>query len=251
MAGWILVPCLVQLRDEFNEIAPNRAKGADGSIGDQAHADRTSDHNPDETGAVPIRDADSTNEVHALDITTDLNQPGLTLEMVVQHIIRRCRSGAENRLRYIIFNRRIWAADENWIQQTYAGTNDPHTGHAHFSASYVSAREASTASWHLEDIPVALTSDDKSWLSAQIKAAVAAPLDLDKQGDGTPTSDIGNAVWAQGIPNGLKPGTPRDLAWQVARDLGVALGDLQGQVAELKAEIAKLPKASTTPSAGK
>jgi hypothetical protein len=37
-----------------------------------------------------------------------------------------------------------------------------------FSASYDTGKEASTASWHLEDLPVALTADDKKWISAQI-----------------------------------------------------------------------------------
>jgi hypothetical protein len=161
MASWIVVACLLKLRDEFNALAPARAKGADGTIGDTAHAaGGTSDHLPDEDyPALHNKDADHVDEVHALDITTDLNVPGLTLETVVQFILGRCRSGAEKRLRYIIFNRRIWESDTKtpWSQQVYTGTADPHTGHAHFSASYDSKLEASTASWHLEDIPVALT----------------------------------------------------------------------------------------------
>jgi hypothetical protein len=36
MPDWFLVPCLVQLRTEFNTLSPNRDKGADGSIGDTA-----------------------------------------------------------------------------------------------------------------------------------------------------------------------------------------------------------------------
>jgi hypothetical protein len=175
MAQWVLIPCLDRLRFEFNLIAPDRAKGADGSVGDLAHQEHTSDHNPDETGAVPIHDADKTNEVHAIDITTDLRTPGLTLEQVVQFILSRCRAGTEDRLRYMIFNRRIWKADNDWRQEAYTGTADPHTGHAHFSGSYVTAREADTSTWHLEDIPVALTTSDKTWLAAEIdKAATNA-----------------------------------------------------------------------------
>ncbi len=179
MASWTLVPCLVQLRNEFDRIAPNRSKGADGSIGDQAHADRTSDHNPDETGAVPIHDADKVNEVHALDITTTLNESDLTLEKCVQFILARCRRGAgdplnEERLRYIIFNRRIWRAPA-WKQEAYT-LSDPHTGHAHFSAEYISSLEADTSSWHLEDIPVALTEGDKVWIKALISGVDEAVL---------------------------------------------------------------------------
>lgn len=168
MADWILVPSLVRLRAEFNVIAPARDRSSDGSIGDQAHADRVSSHNPDETGAVPVRDADSRNEVHAIDVDVDLRTPGLTMEMVVQHLVARSRAGLEDRLRNIIYNRRIWAASSGWKQQTYTGDN-PHDKHAHFEASYATAAEADTHSWHLEDIPVALTADDKEWIAAEVR----------------------------------------------------------------------------------
>jgi hypothetical protein len=174
MATWLLVPCLGQLRTELNRIAPNRDRSSDGTIGDSAHQNRVSDHNDDEVGRVPIRDADSKHEVHAVDLDTDLREPNLTMEMVVQHVVARCRSGAEKRLRYVIYNRRIWEASNGWKQRSYTG-DSPHTEHAHFSASYETKLEASTASWHLEDIPVALTEADKKWLAAQIdKAATSA-----------------------------------------------------------------------------
>jgi hypothetical protein len=173
MATVILVPSLVQLRTEFNRIAPVRYTNSDGWIGDTAHQQETSDHNNDETGKVPIRDADKTPEVHAIDVTKDLNESDLTMEKVVQFLLGRCRSGAENRLRYIIFNRRIWEASNGWRQRAYTGAS-PHTEHAHFSASYETAKEASTVSWHLEDIPVALTPADKTWLSTEINKAVTA-----------------------------------------------------------------------------
>ncbi|WP_430789611.1 hypothetical protein [Actinoplanes sp. G11-F43] len=174
MAGWVLVPCLVQLRTELNRLAPERDRTSDGTIGDTAHQSRVSDHNDDEVGRVPIRDADSKHEVHAVDLDVDLREPNLTMEMVVQHVVRRCRSGAERRLRYVIYNRRIWEASSGWRQRAYGGDN-AHTQHAHFSSSYETKLEASTASWHLEDIPVALTDADKKWLAAQIdKAATNA-----------------------------------------------------------------------------
>jgi hypothetical protein len=170
MAAWVLVPCLVQLRAELDRIAPGRDRTSDGTIGDVAHQQSVSDHNDDEVGRVPIRDADSKHEVHAYDADADLRTSDLTMEKVVQHILARCRSGAEARLRYIIFNRRIWEASNGWRQRAYTGAS-PHTEHAHFSSSYETAREASTASWKLEDIPVALTDADKKWLAAQIDAA--------------------------------------------------------------------------------
>lgn len=146
MAGWVLVPCLGQLRAELNRVAPNRDRASDGTIGDVAHQLSVSDHNDDEIGRVPIRDADSKHEVHAYDADHDLRTPGLTMEDVVQHILRRCRSGAEVRLRYIIYNRRIWEASNEWRERKYTGAS-PHTEHAHFSSSYDTAREANTSPW--------------------------------------------------------------------------------------------------------
>lgn len=167
MTAPTLIPCLVQLRAEFNEIAPARDKASDGWIGDTAHQHEVSDHNPDETGSVPIRDADHINEVHAVDVDNDLRESDLTMEKVVRFLLARCRSGAEKRLRYIIYRERIWSASSGWVQKTYTGAS-PHTEHAHFSASYTTALEASVASWHLGDIPVALTTADKTWITAEI-----------------------------------------------------------------------------------
>jgi hypothetical protein len=171
MAGWILVACLKELFAEFNRIAPHRDRTSDGSVGDMAHRDEVSDHNPDETGSVPVHDADHVNEVHAIDVDDDLRESDLTMEKVVQFLLARCRAGKEKRLRYVIYNRRIWEADNGWKRQAYTGSS-PHTDHAHFSASYDTAKEASTASWHLEDVPVALTAADKTWITQQINNAL-------------------------------------------------------------------------------
>lgn len=185
----VLVPCLVTLRAEIDAIAPNRDRASDGWIGDPAHQARTSDHNDDEIGKVPIVDADRKHEVHALDLDADLREPGLTMHMVIEHLLYRCRTGVENRLRYIIWNRCIWHVDDSWAQKPYR-LADPHTGHAHLSASYATAREADTRSWRLEDIPVALTEADKKWIAAQLdKAASAAAERVWKT-----TRDIGKAA---------------------------------------------------------
>jgi hypothetical protein len=147
-ADWILIACLRALFAEFDRIAPSRDHASDGSIGDTAHQEEVSDHNADEVGSVPIHDADHVNEVHAIDVDNNLRAGDLTMERVVQFLLARCRSGAEKRLRYIIYNRRIWSASSGWVQKTYTGAS-PHTEHAHFSASYETALEASTASWGL------------------------------------------------------------------------------------------------------
>ncbi len=174
MPAWELVPCLVRLRWELDRIAPGRDRATDGAIGDANHSS-TSDHTPDEiSDALRGKDADSRNEVHAVDLDVDLRTADLSMEEVVQHILGRCRSGAEKRLRYIIFNHRIWSASSGWRQQAYTGPS-PHTGHAHFSASYDTAHEASTASWYLEDL-MALSADDKTWLASTIEQRAYAAV---------------------------------------------------------------------------
>lgn len=169
MASWELVPCGVQLRAEVDALAPNRDKTTDGTIGDRAHQDRVSDHNDDEVGRVPIRDADSRHEVHAWDADKDLREFGLTMMMIVLFIVDRCARGLELRLRYVIFDGWIWEASNAWRRRKYTGDN-AHTEHAHFSFSYETKLEADRSSWHLEEIPVALTPADKNWLVQQIDA---------------------------------------------------------------------------------
>jgi hypothetical protein len=237
-ASWILIAAGKSLFAEFDRIAPNRGHASDGSIGDAAHQRETSDHNPDETGAVPIHDADKTNEVHAIDVDVALNESDLTMERVVQFILGRVRSGAEKRLRYIIYNRRIWEADNSWKQRSYTGAS-AHTEHAHFSFSYTTSLEASIVSWHLEDIPVAMTAADKTFVTNTIKAEVvkiADMLNLGKpQDDGTPQSIVGNHILVHGVPNGLKPADakgnhPRSMYYEVVEDLGAAAGRIEAKL---------------------
>jgi hypothetical protein len=185
MADWVLIPCLKVLFAEFDRIAPSRDHASDGSIGNTAHQNEVSDHNPDETGKVPIHDADRVNEVHAIDVDNNLRAGDLTMEVVVQFLLARCRSGAEKRLRYIIYNRRIWSASSGWVQKTYTGPS-PHTEHAHFSGSYETKLEASTASWHLEDLVALDSADIKAiWTTDGI---IAAPSNA--------TSAVTNPQWA-------------------------------------------------------
>jgi hypothetical protein len=161
MPDWYLVPCLVQLRTEFNALSPDRDKGADGSIGDTAHqAESTSDHNPDALGRVLAVDIDSTGPWPA------------DFDALVKYIVGRQRSGADNRLQYVIWNRRIASRSTNWAWATYTGTADPHTGHAHFSARHDHTGNTSGSSWGLtEEFDVALTPDDIGKIATAVWAA--------------------------------------------------------------------------------
>lgn len=148
MPSWILVPCLVSLRTEFNTLAPARDRASDGSIGDDAHASSSSDHNPDETANTPYEDADSRNEVHAIDVDADLRKSGWTMAKAIEVIITRHRTGRDDRLQNVIYNRRIWSRSWGWTARTYTGSN-PHDKHAHFSSRYTTPQENDTRGWGL------------------------------------------------------------------------------------------------------
>lgn len=169
MGSPFLVASLVALRTEFDELAPDRDKTSDGWIGDAAHQQEPSDHNPDETGNTPYEDADNLDEVHAIDVDRDLRRDGWSMERAVQIIVGRHRSGADNRLNYVIFNRRIWASDWGWSERDYTGSN-PHDKHAHFSSRYTTAQESDTRPWGLLEVDEMLTDDDLNKIADKVAA---------------------------------------------------------------------------------
>lgn len=180
MAAWTLIPCLSALRAEFNAVSPNRDKGADGSIGDASHTS-TSDHTPDEdSDALRDHDADSKNEVHALDIDSSGPWPESgwfddTIEALRREERRRWLDPSDRcRLKYIIWNRRIASQSSDFEWRAYSGAS-AHTDHAHFSGRYETACENDTRPWGVDDM--ALSADDKKWISAEISRLVDARAD--------------------------------------------------------------------------
>lgn len=156
MVTAFLVPDLVSLRSEFNELAPTRDKESDGWIGDQAHQEEPSDHNVfgvGNTGRPP--GVGTVGGVHAIDVDKDLFRVDWTMERAVQIILDRHQRGLDDRLDYVIFNRRIWGAP-NWTERAYVGPN-PHDKHAHFSSRYEVSKENDDRPWGLleDDMPSA------------------------------------------------------------------------------------------------
>lgn len=128
-----LAPCLARLRTAINTRWPQRDHGTDGWIGDQAHANRVSDHNPDPKTGV----------VRAIDIDKDgIHVPSVLASAMVHPSVR-----------YVIHNRRIYHVDNLFRPQSYKGSND-HTEHIHVSIEHTKSAEASKALWELvEHIP--------------------------------------------------------------------------------------------------
>lgn len=114
--SWRLARSLVVLRDEIDALAPNRSKEYDGTIGDELHQARKSDHNPNYLGVVC-----------AFDATHD---PAGGADMGVISVAV-ARSG-HPALKYVIHDRRIWTPLHGW--QNYSGEN-PHKTHMHVSVT--------------------------------------------------------------------------------------------------------------------
>lgn len=199
MSSWVLVPCLVALRDEFNELNPDRDKSTDGSIGDQAHADRSSNHNPDETGNTPHEDSDSKNEVHAIDVDATGPWPSpMTFDLGIEELRKRHQRGDDDRLIEIIWNRRRATPESGWNWKNYTGDN-AHTQHAHLASSYNSSREADTSPWGLVEKwgDMALSSDDIDKIAKRVwEYSLEDPYDTAE-----PPRKVWSGTWLKYVPS--------------------------------------------------
>lgn len=177
MSNWILTKGLSNLRDQVNEAFPDRDKASDGTIGDAAHQAETSGHNPDDTAGSKAEwngDSDNTPEVRAWDMDSDLRATPATAQQVVDHV--RGLNNVEAVLRYIIYNRKIYKAENDWKAEAYTGPS-AHTEHIHFSGAYSQAADNNTSfNFRLEEIPVALTAADKAWILGTVVDAVEAAV---------------------------------------------------------------------------
>lgn len=112
--AWRLAPAVKAIFDSANRIGPNRSKASDGTIGDPAHRQRSSDHNPNAQGYVMAGDI-THDPAHGIDCNT-------LAEM----------ARVDWRTKYVIWNRRIARGGEAW--RRYTGAN-PHDKHMHVSVT--------------------------------------------------------------------------------------------------------------------
>ena len=131
---WRLAASLTKLREQVNAKWPSRSKISDGSIGDAAHAARTSDHNP------WIHDQSNTPIVSAIDITHD-PLTGPAGQQLADSLI------TDTRVKYVIFNHRIWKSRTGqW--EPYHGSN-AHEHHVHVSVKALQASYDDNKEWVL------------------------------------------------------------------------------------------------------
>lgn len=136
---WRVAKSLLAMREQVNQKAPGRSKANDGTIGDAAHASRSSDHNPwVADGSVGV--------VTALDITHDPTH-GCDAGAIAEAI----RGSRDARVKYIIWNRRIanplpLNGQPPWAWRPYNGAN-PHNKHCHISVKPEKSSYDSVTSW--------------------------------------------------------------------------------------------------------
>lgn len=148
--AWVLTRGLTTWRAEINRVFPTRDKATDGSKGDSSHSSSTSGHNPDITGRAEYRDGDAKDEVRAIDVDKDLRST-VTMEQVIQYLVRLGRAGVYLPFRYFIYNGRIWRKSTGWRTEVYTGANK-HDGHAHFSGDYTQKADEWTGSLGLASL---------------------------------------------------------------------------------------------------
>jgi hypothetical protein len=137
MANWRVAKSLLKFREQINQISPHRSKSSDGTIGDAAHASRSSDHNP------WVKDG-KMGVVTAMDITHDPSQ-GVDTWALAEYL----RAQRDPRIKYVISNKRIWSSVSNPYEwRKYTGSN-PHSSHMHVSVHSTKASYDSDSPWRL------------------------------------------------------------------------------------------------------
>ena len=182
-ATWRVAASLDQLLAEINASAPHRSKVADGSIGDEDHQSRLSDHNPWCNGWV----------VTARDFTHD-PAGGFDSYVYAEWQRQRCRGDIlingrrEIRVKYIISNRKIASPTNNWAWRQYSGAS-PHDHHVHISVDCTAegGYMDSTQPWGWGEDMSEITNEVWNDRPAQITSGLDRPAGQSQQ-------DVWNAV---------------------------------------------------------
>jgi len=137
--SWRVARSLDTLLAQINQAFPNRSKASDGSIGDEDHQNRNSDHNPWVDGWI----------VTARDFTHD---PAAGLD--IDHFTDELVASRDRRIKYVIANRQICsgpAGPSPWVWRKYNGSN-PHTHHFHLSVVQYADRYDDPSLWRLPSL---------------------------------------------------------------------------------------------------
>lgn len=139
--AWRAVNSILVLRDQVDALAPNRAKGADGTVCDENHP-TTSDHCPHYVAGL------GANMVTALDLTHDPDG-GFNSYLFAEDL----RKYRDPRIKYVISNEEMFSSYATsqypaWTWRPYSGA-DLHTNHVHVSVLDAVISDTKTA-WRLD-----------------------------------------------------------------------------------------------------
>lgn len=152
---WRVAKSLEVLRDQVNAASPNRSKISDGTIGDAAHASKSSDHNPH------IMDGD-TGVVTAIDITHD-PEHGVDIQKLADALV----ASRDSRIKYIIANGKIVSGSGQskpaWQWRPYGGSNK-HSRHVHISVKSVKSKYDDRRPWKFDAAAISDVTPDDSVL---------------------------------------------------------------------------------------
>lgn len=138
--NWRLALSLNKLRDQINEMFPKRNKDWDGTIGDESHQTRDSDHN------AWVKDHSGQPIVTAIDLTHDPKN-GFDTYAFAEFLMAK----KDPRIKYVISNRRIGSGDAGpspWMFRKYTGKN-PHDHHIHISVKADEGHFDAVSDWAL------------------------------------------------------------------------------------------------------
>lgn len=117
--SWKLAAAAATLRDQVNKAYPKRDRSSDGTIGDQAHKRRISDHNPDKSGYV---------------MALDLDEDGWPAHTFADQLVEYMRTSGDNRIKNIVYEGRVASgtySDKRWVWRSAPTLG--HAQHIHIS----------------------------------------------------------------------------------------------------------------------
>lgn len=118
----------VQLRKQVDAKWPKRDRRSDGWIGDRAHQQRISQHNPDERGIV-----------HAIDLDENMGvgpvRNGRAARTLANQLLAYAKSGlpGADRLKYVVYEQQIASGTYRSSWWKWRGKGYGHTAHIHVS----------------------------------------------------------------------------------------------------------------------
>lgn len=158
--AWRESKALLMLLAQVNARWPRRSKLSDGQLGDTAHSQRKSDHNPNAAGVV-----------QAMDITNDpTNGP------VSRGLAEALVASRDPRIKYVISNRQICsgsAGPQPWVWRPYTGAN-PHEHHVHISVKDSAKLYDDASEWNLDAyqqgpaVPIVLEVGSTKWVQHEL-----------------------------------------------------------------------------------